>query len=84
MANYKISLRFKIYLFKYAASALSQTNSAMIQDITRGILAQNAALILQRKSKRASKFLLAEFTRYQIARQRCTITTTTRMPCEPP
>jgi len=30
MANYKISPQFKIYLLKYAASALSQTNSAMI------------------------------------------------------
>ena len=69
MANYKISPRFKIYLLKYAASALNQTNRAIIQDITRGVPAQNAALILQHKSKRASKFLLEEFTRYQIARR---------------
>jgi len=34
-------------LIKYAASALSQTNSAMIQDITRGVPAENAASIAE-------------------------------------
>ena len=49
MANYKISPQFKIYLLKYAASALNQTNSAMIQDITRGVPVENAASIADKR-----------------------------------
>lgn len=47
MANYKISSQFKIYLLKYAASALSQTNRAIIQDIVHGVPAENAASIAE-------------------------------------
>ena len=48
-ANHKISPQFKIYLLKYAASALSQTNRAIIQDIVHGVPAENAASIAEER-----------------------------------